>query len=226
MIRRDGINTVGSQREVFRDDAAEAGATSASAGRIAIACWPTCARRARGVRRLPRDARLRRRHLLHSRAQAKTLKPAFAADHFAMGEQEYDWALEEQPAHPDDGGAAVRRSARDRSADPARRWSIWRGRSARAHQWPLPADGERRGPLRLRSALEGLPEVRRGDDRLVSRCRLPPRRLRTQDRALRRAGGLQAGGRRDAARRCGRRSTAPRITRRRRSRTAASAATT
>jgi uncharacterized protein (DUF885 family) len=71
---------------------------------------------------------------------AKTLKPAFAADHFAMGEAEYNWALknnlrtENTAAQLFDAAPAIVQQTQQMMIDLARQIGA-------AHGWTLPADG-------------------------------------------------------------------------------------
>jgi uncharacterized protein (DUF885 family) len=71
---------------------------------------------------------------------AKTLKPAFAADRFAMGEQEYDWALKNNLQTPTtaaqlyEGAPAVIQETQRMMVDVARQIGA-------ARKWPLPQDG-------------------------------------------------------------------------------------
>ena len=115
-----------------------------------------------------------------------------------MGEEEYNWALknnfqlDKTAAQLFDEAWPIVQATQTQMIDLARKI----GAAAQ-----LEAAGRRPGrrARRLRRALEGLSEVRRRDDLVVSRRRVPARRLRAQDRHLRRAGRLQARSRRDAA---------------------------
>jgi uncharacterized protein (DUF885 family) len=70
---------------------------------------------------------------------AKALKPAFAADHFAMGEEEYNWALrnnlrtESTAGQLFDAAPAITRETQRMMVDLARQIGT-------AHKWTLPAD--------------------------------------------------------------------------------------
>ena len=153
------------------------------------------------------------------------LKAAFAADRFAMGEQEYDWAvknnfhLDTTAAQLFDEAWPIVQETQTEMIDLARQIGA-------AHRMAAAGGRPRRGARGVRSAVEGLSEVGHRDDRVVPRRRVPGGRLRAQDRPLRRARPTTSSRSSKRRRRCARRSTAPRITRRRHSRTPASAATT
>ena len=104
----------------------------------------------------------------------------------------------EQLPPPGEGIAVVRRLVADRRGDPE---ADDRARaSGRPEERPVAASRRPgRGPRRVRSALEGLPEVGCRDGVVVQRRRLPPGRLRAQDRAVRCPRRLHARGGGDAA---------------------------
>src|SRR5262249_41114780 len=71
---------------------------------------------------------------------AKTLKPAFAVDHYAMGEPEYDWALKNNlrtattAAQLFEAAPTVIQETQRQMVDIARQIGT-------AHNWTLPPDG-------------------------------------------------------------------------------------
>jgi uncharacterized protein (DUF885 family) len=84
-------------------------------------------------------------------AAARTVKPAFAADHFTMGEEEYDWALrnnfriDQTAAQLYDEAWPIVESTRQQMIDLARQMGA-------AHGWTLPADG----PAAVRAVFDQL----------------------------------------------------------------------
>jgi uncharacterized protein (DUF885 family) len=139
MIRRDGINTSEANAKYFAETLPKLGAD-----RITGAQRETLVA---GLRQASQDASSAYRAMRDFVADtyfegrdAKTLKPAFRSDHFAMGEEEYDWALRNNlrtqmtAAQLFDAAPATIQETQRMMVDLARQIGV-------SHKWPLPADG-------------------------------------------------------------------------------------
>ena len=139
MIRRDGINTSEANAKYFAETLPKLGAD-----RITGAQRETLVA---GLRQASQDASSAYRAMRDFVADtyfegrdAKTLKPAFRGDHFAMGEEEYDWALRNNlrtqmtAAQLFDAAPATIQETQRMMVDLARQIGV-------SHKWPLPADG-------------------------------------------------------------------------------------
>lgn len=139
MIIRDGIETSEANAKFFAETlpALAAERITGPDAEVLIAHVRQAARAASDAYRVMRD--FIADTYFESRT-AKTLKPAFATDHFAMGEQEYDWAVKNNlraattAAKLFDGAPAVISETQRMMVDLARQIGA-------AHTWPLPADG-------------------------------------------------------------------------------------
>jgi uncharacterized protein (DUF885 family) len=139
MIRRDGINTSEANAKYFAETLPKLGDQRMSgAQRDQLRADLSAASRAasdayRAMRDFVADTYFEAR-------DAKTLKPAFAGDHFAMGEEEYNWALtnnlrtQTTAAQLFAGAPATIQETQRLMIDLARQIGA-------AHKWTLPADG-------------------------------------------------------------------------------------
>ncbi len=139
MIVRDGIETSEATAKYFADTLPALAAeriTGADRERL-IGELRQAAAGASGAYRAMRDFIA---DTYFESRDAKTLKAAFATDHFAMGEQEYDWAVKNNlrtattAAQLFDGAPAVIQETQRMMVDLARQIGA-------SHKWTLPADG-------------------------------------------------------------------------------------
>jgi uncharacterized protein (DUF885 family) len=139
MIQRDGINTAEANAQYFATTLPKlAGERVSGAQRDRLlADLRQASKDAADAYRAMRDFVA---DTYFESRDAKALKPAFAADHFAMGEQEYNWALknnlrtEMTAAELFDGAPAIIQQTQHMMIDLARQIGT-------AHKWTLPADG-------------------------------------------------------------------------------------
>ena len=138
MIRRDGIETAEANAKYFAETLPKLAVDRISGAQHdrLVADLGDASHQAAAAYRAMRD--FIADTYFQSRA-AKTLKPAFAADRFAMGEQEYDWALKNNlqtrmtAAQLFDAAPAV--------FDQTHRMMVELARQiGKTHNWPLPAD--------------------------------------------------------------------------------------
>jgi uncharacterized protein (DUF885 family) len=139
MIQRDGIGTSDANAKYFADTLPGLGADRISgpqrdqlladlrqAGTDAAAAY-------RGMRDFVAAT-------YFTGADAKTLKPEFAADRYAMGEQEYDWALKNN-LRLDKTAAQLYEEAWPIVERTQRQMVDVAREVATQHNWPVPADG-------------------------------------------------------------------------------------
>ena len=139
MIRRDGINTSEANAKYFAETLPKLGTERITGAQrdALLADLRQASQDASSAYRTMRDFVA---DTYFEGRDAKTLKPAFAADHFAMGEEEYNWALRNNlrtqmtAAQLFDGAPATMRETQQMMVDLARQIGA-------AHKWPLPADG-------------------------------------------------------------------------------------
>ena len=139
MIRRDGINTSEANATYFAQTLPQL-----AADRIGGADRERLLADVRQAGKVASDAYRAMRDFVADTyfvaRDAKTLKPAFAADRFAMGEQEYDWALKNNlrtqttAAQLFEQAPAVVEETQRQMIDVARQIGT-------ARKWPLPQDG-------------------------------------------------------------------------------------
>ena len=139
MIRRDGINTSEANAKYFAETLPKLGADRISGAQHdrLVADLRQASQDASSAYRAMRDFVA---DTYFESRDAKTLKPAFASDHFAMGAEEYDWALRNNlrtqmtAAQLFDAAPATIQETRRMMVDLARQIGA-------SHKWPLPADG-------------------------------------------------------------------------------------
>ena len=139
MIRRDGINTSEATAKYFAETLPKLGADRISGAQrdALLADLRQASQDASGAYRAMRDFVA---ETYFDNRDAKTLKSMFAADHFAMGEEEYNWALRNNlrtqttAGQLFDGAPAVIQETQRLMVDVARQIGT-------ARKWPLPADG-------------------------------------------------------------------------------------
>lgn len=139
MIRRDGINTSEANAKYFAEALPKLGAERISGARreTLLADLRQASQEASSAYRAMRDFVA---DTYFEGRDAKMLKPAFAADHYAMGEEEYDWALRNNlrtqmtAAQLFEGAPATIQETQRMMVDLARQIGA-------SHKWPLPADG-------------------------------------------------------------------------------------
>jgi len=139
MIRRDGINTSEANAKYFAETLPKLGADRISGAQHdrLVADLRQASQDASSAYRAMRDFVA---DTYFESRDAKTLKPAFASDHFAMGAEEYDWALRNNlrtqmtAAQLFDAAPATIQETQRMMVDLARQIGA-------SHKWPLPADG-------------------------------------------------------------------------------------
>jgi uncharacterized protein (DUF885 family) len=139
MLRRDGINTAEANAKYFAETLPQLASeriSGADRDRL-LGELRTAATAASEAYRTTRDFVA---DTYFESRDAKTLKPAFAGDRYAMGEQEYDWALQNNlrtsstAAQLFEEAPAVIQDTQRMMIDLARQIGT-------AHKWTLPADG-------------------------------------------------------------------------------------
>jgi len=139
MIRRDGINTSEANAKYFTETLPKLGAERITGAQreALVADLRQASQDASSAYRAMRDFVA---DTYFESRDAKALKPAFAIDHFAMGEQEYDWALRNNlrtqmtASQLFDAAPATIQETQRMMVDLARQIGA-------AHRWRLPADG-------------------------------------------------------------------------------------
>ena len=139
MIRRDGINTSEANAKYFAETLPKLGADRISGAQHdrLVADLRQASQDASSAYRAMRDFVA---DTYFESRDAKPLKPAFASDHFAMGAEEYDWALRNNlrtqmtAAQLFDAAPATIQETQRMMVDLARQIGA-------SHKWPLPADG-------------------------------------------------------------------------------------
>jgi len=139
MIRRDGINTSEANAKYFAETLPKLGADRISGAQHdrLVADLRQASQDASSAYRTMRDFVA---DTYFEGRDAKTLKPVFASDHFAMGAEEYDWALRNNLRTP--MTAAQLFDAAPATIQETQRMMVDLARQIGAsHKWPLPADG-------------------------------------------------------------------------------------
>ena len=138
MIRRDGINTAEANAKYFAETLPQV-ASARIAGGERDRLLGDVRQAAGAAAQAYREMRDFVADTYFQARDARMLKPAFAADHFAMGEQEYDWALKNNlrmatsAAQLFDGAPAVIQQTRRLMVDLARQIAANR-------KWGVPQD--------------------------------------------------------------------------------------